>query len=49
MTGWIKRGTFAGSWLHRRESQTISMVFADFLNAYLGSAESAPWLSKDRG
>jgi hypothetical protein len=39
----------AALWRHHRESRTISMVFSDSLNARLGAAEVAPWLSKDRG
>jgi hypothetical protein len=48
MTRWIKRGTFAACWRYHRESRTISMVFADSLNACSGAAESAPWLGNDR-
>jgi hypothetical protein len=38
----------AGGGWHQRESRTISMAFVDSLNADSISAESAPWLGKDR-
>jgi hypothetical protein len=39
----------AASWRRHRESRTISMLFADSLNTFLGAAERTPWLGKDRG
>jgi hypothetical protein len=38
----------AACWRYHRESRTISMVLVCSLTAFLGSAEDAPWLGKDR-